>query len=144
MPIVLTITAPVTSQALNALRAASWEGAQPRDWTPVLERSLGWVCATDSDRLVGFVRVLWDGGAHTFLLDTTVHGDYQRRGIGTSLVMEAISLARTSGAEWLHVDYAEELEAFYGGCGFRPTRAGLVRLTDNAAARASRSKQKGA
>jgi GNAT superfamily N-acetyltransferase len=99
------------------------------DWDPVLARSLGWVCATEGDRLVGFVNVAWDGGAHAFLLDTTVHRDYQRRGIGTALVREAVALARGSGAEWLHVDYEEALEPFYRGCGFSPTPAGLLYLT---------------
>lgn len=117
-----------TSESLNDLRVASWGGPQTRDWNPVLERSLGWVGATDHDRLIGFVNVAWDGGAHAFLLDTTVHPQYQRRGIGTELVREAADLARESGAEWLHVDYEESLQAFYRGCGFRAAFAGLQYL----------------
>ena len=130
MPIALTRNAPVQSEAINALRASSWaEGsASGFDWAPVLARSLGWVCAHDGARLVGFVNVAWDGGVHAFLLDTTVHPLYGRRGIGTALVREAAALARSGGAEWLHVDYEEELEPFYRGCGFRPTPAGLLRL----------------
>ena len=93
----------------------------------------GWVCATDGARLVGFVNVAWDGGAHAFLLDTSVHRDYQRQGIGTALVREAIALARDGGAEWLHVDYEEGLEPFYRGCGFRPTPAGVLYLREEGA-----------
>ena len=126
MLVALTRNRPIASEDLNALRAASREGVQTRDWEPVLARSMGWVCATDGARLVGFVNVAWDGGAHTFLLDTSVHRDYQRRGIGTALVREAVALAREGGAEWLHVDYEEDLESFYRGCGFKPTPAGLV------------------
>ena len=128
MSLALTRNMPIASEDLNALRAASWEDVQTRDWEPVLARSMGWVCATDGARLVGFVNVAWDGGAHAFLLDTSVHRDYQRRGIGTALVREAIALARDGGAEWLHVDYEEDLEPFYRGCGFRPTPAGLLYL----------------
>jgi ribosomal protein S18 acetylase RimI-like enzyme len=117
---------PIASEELNSLKAASWEGIQTRDWEPVLARSMGWVCATDGARLVGFVNVAWDGGAHAFLLDTSVHPDYQRRGIGTALVREA--LARDGGAEWLHVDYEKSLEPFYHGCGFTATPAGLLYL----------------
>lgn len=94
-----------------------------------MRRSLGWVCAVDGDRLVGFVNVAWDGGVHAFVLDTTVHPDYQRRGIGRELVHEAAALSRERGAEWLHVDYDDDLDAFYRGCGFRPTPAGLIDLT---------------
>ena len=119
---------PIASEDLNALRAASWESVQTRDWELVLACSMGWVCATDGARLVGFVNVAWDGGAHAFLLDTSVHRDFQRQGIGTALVREAIALARDGGAEWLHVDYEDDLESFYRGCDFRPTPAGLLYL----------------
>ena len=128
MLVALTRNMPITSEELNSLRAASWERVQTRDWEPVLARSMGWVCATDGARLVGFVNVSWDGGAHAFLLDTSVHRDYQWRGIGTALVREAIALARDGGAEWLHVDYQEDLKPFYRGCGFRATPAGLLYL----------------
>jgi GNAT superfamily N-acetyltransferase len=72
--------------------------------------------------------VATDGGAHAFLLDTTVHSDWQRHGIGRRLVAAAIDEARTSGMTWLHVDYEPHLDRFYRGCGFRPTDAGLLHL----------------
>ena len=133
MLVALTRNRPIASEDLNSLKAASWEGIQTRDWEPVLARSMGWVCATHGARLVGFVNVAWDGGAHAFLLDTSVHRDYQKQGIGTALVQEAIALARDGGAEWLHVDYEGGLEPFYRGCGFRPTPAGLFYLRQESA-----------
>lgn len=91
--------------------------------------SLGWVCARDTGRLVGFVNVAWDGGAHAFLLDTVVAASHRGRGIGTALVVRVTAGARAAGCEWLHVDYEDQLHAFYtGACGFRPTRAGLIAL----------------
>ena len=33
------------------------------------------------------------------------------------------------GMTWLHVDYEPHLDGFYRGCGFRPTAAGLLRLS---------------
>ncbi len=119
----------IVSEDLNALRAAAWDRVGDQDWGPILDRSLGWVCAVDGDRLVGFVNVAWDGGVHAFLLDTTVHPDYQRRGVGRALVREAATMARARGAEWLHVDYEDDLGPFYRGCGFRPSAAGLLDLT---------------
>ncbi len=129
LSVILTGNRPVSSQDLNALRRASWDQVGDQDWEQVLKHSLGWVGATDGDRLIGFVNVAWDGGVHAFLLDTTVHPDYQRRGIGTALVREAAAMARARGAEWLHVE--DELEGFYRGCGFRPT-AGLLALPPDA------------
>lgn len=124
---------PITNPALNALREAAWADVGDQDWGPVLQRGLGWVGATDGDRLVGFVHVAWDGGVHAFLLDTTVHPDYQCQGIGRALVREAAAMARARGAEWLHVDYEDALARFYRGCGFRPTAAGVLDLATPAA-----------
>lgn len=114
---------------LGKLREAAWGG--PDDglwWTPVLERSLTWITAHDGAALVGFVNVAWDGGVHAFLLDTSVHPDWQRRGIGAQLVRRAAEAARTGALEWLHVDFGPHLTDFYAGCGFQTTSAGLLRL----------------
>lgn len=140
-PLAVTVVrnVPIVDAELNALRAAAWSQVGDQVWSPILRRSLGWVGATDGDRLVGFVNVAWDGGVHAFLLDTTVHPDYQRRGLGRSLVREAAAMARELGAEWLHVDHEDELDSFYRGCGFRPTRAGLIDLTASAPSGRERS-----
>lgn len=131
--IVLKRDLAITSDELNSLRRTAWDGPQHGgNWDPVFAHSLGWVCATDDDRsdhLIGFVNVAWDGDTHVFLLDTTVDREYQRRGIGRDLVLEAAALARERGVEWLHVDYEPELDSFYRSCGFRPTAAGLLNLT---------------
>jgi L-amino acid N-acyltransferase YncA len=124
---------PVTNAQLNALFADAWPGPHDdidRDFSAVLSRSLGYVCGYINDEIIGFVNVAWDGGVHAFLLDTTVRSDMQRGGIGTQLVRRAVQLARTSGAEWLHVDYERRLAGFYRKCGFAKTDAGLIRLTE--------------
>ena len=69
-----------------------------------------------------------DGGAHAFLLDTTVRCNCRRRGIGRELVRHAEVLARKRGAEWLHVDFEPRLQAFYRQCGFHESLAGLIDL----------------
>jgi GNAT superfamily N-acetyltransferase len=75
------------------------------------------------------VNVATDGGELAFLLDTTVHPDFRRRGIGTQLVCRASELARRHGATWLHVDFEPVLSGFYfKSCGFQATAAGLIRL----------------
>lgn len=119
---------PLDDAELNVLFAASWPDHRATGFEPILRRSLGWIAARRDERLVGFVNVAWDGGGHAFVLDTTVHPSERRQGLGQRLVREATELARDGGAEWLHVDYEEHLSAFYEGCGFRPTPAGLIRL----------------
>ncbi len=119
---------PLDQEALQNLFEEAW-GHRKCDFEPVLERSFTWVAAFSTDRsLVGFVNVAWDGGVHFFMLDTTVHPDWQRRGVGRAIVLEAIEACRGHG-EWMHVDSDEALmRNFYGLCGFGPTPAGLVWL----------------
>ncbi len=119
---------PVDNAALNELFALAWPQHTHIDFQPLLQRSLAYVCAYADTTLIGFVNLAWDGGIHAFLLDTTVHPHWQRQGIGSQLVQRATAIARERGIHWRHVDYAPHLDAFYRGCGFQPTLAGLIRL----------------
>ena len=126
--IVYRISPPVGNAEINALFAAAWPHHAARDFMPVLAHSLAYVCAYQGDALVGFVNVASDGGVHAFLLDTTVHPEQGRQGVGRRLVALAAEEARRRGLEWLHVDYEPHLEPFYRACGFGPTAAGLMGL----------------
>ena len=119
---------PLGDAQLDALFAAAWPEHAPRAFAPVLARSLAYCGAFAEGELVGFVNVAWDGGAHAFLLDPTVHPAFRRRGLGVSLVRRAAALAAARGAEWLHVDYEPHLAGFYAAAGFRSTAAGVMRL----------------
>lgn len=128
------VCAPVDDATLSGLHAAAFGQADHAvtPWQQRLSRwSLTWVTAYDADRLVGFVNVLGDGGAHAVLLDTVTVPESQGVGIGRRLVAIAATEARRSGAQWLHVDYEPALADFYERvCGFDDTRAGLLRLAD--------------
>jgi GNAT superfamily N-acetyltransferase len=126
--IVYRVGPPVADDELNELFASAWPGRAASQFQTVLGRSLAYVCAYDSGRLVGFVNLAWDGGEHAFLLDTTVSPTHRRRGVGRQLVRRAAELARERGVEWLHVDFEPRLGRFYRGCGFAHTEAGLMNL----------------
>jgi ribosomal protein S18 acetylase RimI-like enzyme len=118
------------NEALDALWAAAWNSPHLRDFQPILSRNLAHVGAFAGTRLVGFVNVAWDGGVHAFILDTCVDPDFRRRGIASTLVEQAKTLARERGAKWLHVDFEPHLASFYRRLGFASTEAGLIRLRD--------------
>ena len=101
------VSPPVSNDALNQLFATAWTNHTAANFAAVLSHSLLYVCAYADGRLVGFVNVAWDGGIHGFILDTTVHAEYQCRGIGRKLVKAAIESARAKSIEWLHVDYEQ-------------------------------------
>jgi len=119
----------LTNDTLNELFARAWPDHVPGDYMPVLARSLAYVGAYRGSELIGWVNVATDGGEHAFLLDPTVDVAYRRRGIGTALVRQAVNAAAAHGCKWLHVDFEPELEGFYRNAGFRPTAAGLIRLS---------------
>lgn len=120
----------LTDEELVALTRSHGGRAAPGWWDRIRPHSLGWVTARlDEGALVGFVNVAWDGGDHSFLLDTKVRPDQQRRGIGTRLVRIAVQHAKEAGCEWMEVDFDDHLAGFYfDACGFVPAPAGLLRL----------------
>jgi GNAT superfamily N-acetyltransferase len=124
--VVLVVNPLLHVHEIARLFEAAWGELAP-GCPPAIDRCLAHICAYHDGRLVGFIKLAWDGGIHAFVLDTTVHPDYQRRGIGRWLVERAVEVAGRSGVEWLHVDYEPTLEVFYARCGFRPTPAGLMR-----------------
>lgn len=129
--IVLETGPPLDDAELGSLFERAWpDVGRSATYDHITRNALTWITARRDGALVGFVYVVGDGGAHTFLLSPVVHPDERRRGLGRRLVQAATEAARASGAEWLHVDYVDELEPFYRSCGFRPTAAGLLRLHD--------------
>ncbi|MFF0095938.1 GNAT family N-acetyltransferase [Streptomyces canus] len=121
----------VDNSALNKLHAEGFDHPVGQtDWRGRLQRhSLGWVCAWEGRRLVGFVNVAWDGGTHAFVLDTVVAQRNRSNGVGAALVEAAAEGCRAAGCAWLHVDFEEHLRGFYFDvCGFSETTAGLIAL----------------
>ena len=133
MQVELRVRFPVDDAELSLLHHQAFSPDRPdpdaavRPWASRLERhSLTWIGAFSSNRLIGFVHAVWDGGTHAFILDTVVHPGFQRLGIGADLVRAVTGEAFRAGCDWVHVDYEPALAGFYeNACGFRPTPAGL-------------------
>jgi ribosomal protein S18 acetylase RimI-like enzyme len=128
--VVLRWRGPLTDAEMADLVASYGGTPVPGWWDTIRPHSFGWVTArTADDVAVGFVNVVTDGGDHAFLIDTKTRGDFQRRGIATRVVAFAAKHARAAGCEWLHVDFDDQLRAFYlEACGFESTPAGLIHL----------------
>jgi GNAT superfamily N-acetyltransferase len=124
--------AEISDAEVNELTASYGGNTAAGWWDQIRPHSLGWVAARNGHgAAVGFVNVAWDGCDHAFVLDPKVRADHQHRGVGTALVRLAAEHAGDAGCEWLHVDFRDELAPFYfDACGFTPTAAGLIHLTE--------------
>ena len=124
-----------TNEEVNALHAEAFDtrvfDESEWDWQELTARhSLGWVTARLDGKLVGFINVLWDGLVHAWIQDVMVATNAHHRKIGLRLVESARDGAKGAGCEWLHVDFDDDLKAFYlDACGFEPSNAGLMDLS---------------
>jgi GNAT superfamily N-acetyltransferase len=131
----LTWRGPFENGEVNALHATAFHtrrhGDEEWNWRELVERhSLGWVVARDGVGLAGFANVVWDGFVHAWIQDVMVDDRVGRQGVGTAIVAACADGARAAGCEILHVDFEEDLAAFYiEACGFTASRAGLLYLT---------------
>lgn len=129
MDLITYLVSPeVTNDEMNELFFSAWNNQKETNFKRILDHSLLYICAFSNKKLIGFINVAWDGGIHGFILDISVHSQYQRQGIGTNLVLKAVEEARKKELVWLHVDYENHLEGFYTRCGFFHTKAGLIKL----------------
>ena len=129
--IVLRWRGPLDDAEMVELVASHGGEPVPGWWDQIRPHSLGWVTArAEDDLVVGFVNVVTDGCDHAFLIDTKTRGTFQRNRIATRVVRFATQHAKAAGCEWLHVDFEDDLAAFYfAACGFVPTSAGLINLS---------------
>jgi GNAT superfamily N-acetyltransferase len=134
MPITYEWRGAFTNEEANRLHAEAFEtrvfDESEWNWRVLTDRhSLGWVVARRGEQLVGFVNVPWDGLVHAWIQDTMVAVAARHEGIGVQLVAHAREGARAAACEWLHVDFDDDLRAFYvDACGFTPVSAGLIAL----------------
>ena len=81
------------------------------------------LCVRDDDKAIGVVRLLWDGGYVAFLSDVIVDPDYQRQGIGRTLVEAVIKKLKDDiKPGWkvkINLNSAKGKEPFYEKFGFK-------------------------
>lgn len=76
------------------------------------------VSAYDSDRLIGFGRVVSDGVLHAIIYDMIVRPDHQNQGIGTEILSRLIARCRKFGIRDIQLFAASNKAPFYHKFGF--------------------------
>ena len=91
---------------------------QPQMLEQALSHSLAIYLALDGDTVVGLIRLVGDGFSSVFVQDLIVLPSYQRQGIGSSLMKEALEDFKEAYQVQLATEETEKNVGFYRSMGF--------------------------
>ena len=83
-----------------------------------LTHSLAIYVARDGEKIVGLVRLIGDGFSSVFFQDLLVLPSYQRQGIGSNLMKEALADYKGAYQVQLATEQTEKTLGFYRSLGF--------------------------
>lgn len=91
---------------------------QPQMLEQALSHSLAIYLALDGDAVVGLIRLVGDGFSSVFVQDLIVLPSYQRQGIGSALMKEALEDYKEVYQVQLATEQTEKNVGFYRSMGF--------------------------
>ena len=105
---------------LHLYQAVGWTNYtnQPQMLEQALSHSLVIYLALDDDAVVGLIRLIGDGFSSVFVQDLIVLPSYQRQGIGSNLMKEALGDFKDAYQVQLVTDQTEKTLGFYRSLGF--------------------------
>ena len=105
---------------LHLYQAAGWTNYtnQPQMLEQALSHSLVIYLALDGDTVVGLIRLVGDGFSSVFVQDLIVLPSYQRQGIGSNLMKEALADYKDAYQIQLATEQTEKALGFYRSLGF--------------------------
>ena len=105
---------------LHLYQAVGWTNYtnQPQMLEQALSHSLVIYLALDDDAVVGLIRLIGDGFSSVFVQDLIVLPSYQRQGIGSNLMKEALGDFKDAYQVQLVTEHTEKTLGFYRSLGF--------------------------
>ena len=105
---------------LQLYQAVGWTNYtnQPQMLAQALSHSLAIYLARDGEEIVGLVRLVGDGFSSVFVQDLLVLPSYQRQGIGSSLMKQALADYKDAYQVQLATEETEKTLGFYRSLGF--------------------------
>ena len=105
---------------LHLYQAVGWTNYtnQPQMLEQALPHSLAVYLAFDGEKIVGLIRLVGDGFSSVFVQDLIVLPIYQRQGIGSALMKEALEDYKDAYQVQLVTDQTERTLGFYRSMGF--------------------------
>ena len=107
-------------EVLHLYQAVGWTNYtnQPQMLAQALTHSLAIYLARDGEEVVGLVRLIGDGFSSIFVQDLIVLPTYQRQGIGSTLMKQALSDYKDTYQIQLATEESEKTLGFYRSLGF--------------------------
>ena len=105
---------------LHLYQAVGWTNYtnHPQMLEQALSHSLATYLARDGEEIVGLVRLVGDGFSSVFVQDLIVLPSYQRQGIGSNLMKEALADYKDAYQIQLATEQIEKNLGFYRSLGF--------------------------
>ena len=105
---------------LHLYQAVGWTNYtnQPQMLEQALSHSLATYLARDGEKIVSLVRLVGDGFSSVFVQDLIVLPSYQRQGIGSNLMKEALADYKDAYQIQLTTEQTEKTLGFYRSLGF--------------------------
>ena len=106
---------------LHLYQAVGWTNYtnQPQMLAQAFSHSLATYLARDGEEIVGLVRLVGDGFSSVFVQDLIVLPSYQRQGIGSNLMKEALADYKDAYQIQLATEQTEKTLNFYRSLGFK-------------------------
>ena len=105
---------------LHLYQAVGWTNYtnQLQMLAQALSHSLATYLARDGEKIVGLVRLIGDGFSSVFVQDLIVLPSYQRQGIGSALMKQALADYKDAYQVQLATEETEKTLGFYRSLGF--------------------------
>ena len=112
------------SEIVSLYRAVGWSNycENPKMLCRAYENSLCILGAFEKDTLIGIIRAVGDDASVLLIQDLIVHPEFQRKGIGKTLVKALLERYAHVYQIQLMTDNTEKTKAFYNSCGFGTMR----------------------
>jgi ribosomal protein S18 acetylase RimI-like enzyme len=111
---------PTVEEYLKLRALVGWRQTDMSATEKALSNSLFSVVATERDTVIGFGRIVGDGGLYFYIQDLIVHPDVQSKGVGNALMKELMDYIYTNAkpGSFIGLMAAKGLEKYYRAFGF--------------------------
>jgi ribosomal protein S18 acetylase RimI-like enzyme len=134
--IIFKETLPDIKEYWNLFQTTGWNqeyNFSVQDLANAIQNSWYSMSIYDSDKLIGFGRVIADGVHHALIVDLIIHPDYQNKGLGSRLLEKLVSKCKKNKIRDIQLFSAKDKYAFYEKFEFekRPNNAPGMQLRNN-------------